>query len=109
MKLDINIDTDAIRADALKAARDKAERLVHAAITKHFHDGSYWGTSKGAGYLAIEQQIDDLICGPEIEAQTRRIVAEKFDAILEREIEYQITRRAKKLAAAAIKEREGRA
>lgn len=105
MNIDINIDMDAIRADALKAARQKAESAARTSIEKHFNDGSYWQKPKGVGYLAIEQQIDDLICGPEIEAQTRRIIDEKFDAILEREIEYQLTRRAKKLAAAEIKAR----
>lgn len=105
MNLDINIDTAAIRALALKTAREKAESAARAAIEKHFANGSYWQQSKGAGYLAIEQQIDDLICGPEIAEQTKRIVDEKFDAILEREIEYQLTRRAKKLAAAEIKAR----
>lgn len=105
MNLDINIDMAAIRALALKTAREKAESAARAAIEKHFANGTYWQQPKGAGYLEIEQQIDDLICGPEIAKQTKRIVDEKFDAILEREIEYQLTRRAKKLAAAEIKAR----
>lgn len=103
MNLDITIDTAAIRALALQTAREKAESAARATIEKQFHNGSYW--PKGVGYLVIEQQIDELICGPEIEQQTRRIVDEKFDAILEREIEYQLTRKAKKLAAAEIKAR----
>jgi hypothetical protein len=105
MNLDINIDMDAIRALALKTAREKAESAARAAIEKHFHNGSYWQQPKGVGYMAIEQQIDELICGDEIANQTRRIIDEKFAAILEREIEYQLTRRAKKLAAAEIKGR----
>ena len=109
MKLDITIDTEDLKQQALKRAREMAAQIANRYLDQHFASGVYFPQKKGAGYLAIEQQIDDLICGPEIEAQTRRIVDEKFDAILEREIEYQITRRAKKLAAAAIKERESRA
>lgn len=106
MNLDINIDMDAIKALALKTAREKAESAARNGIDKHFANGSYWGQTKGAGYLAIEKQVEELISGPAIAEQTARIVAEKFDAILEREIEYQITRRAKKLAAAEIARRE---
>jgi hypothetical protein len=105
MKLDITIDTDAIRTLALNTAREKAESATREQLAKHFARGSYWQQPKGAGYLAIEQQIDELICGDEITKQTKRIIDEKFAAILEREIEYQLTRRAKKLAAAEIKAR----
>lgn len=106
MNLDINIDMDALRALAIKTAREKSEQAARSEVEKHFANGAYWNQKKGAGYLAIEEQIDYLICGPEIAALTRRIVDEKFNMILEREIEYQITRRTRKLAAAEIARRE---
>lgn len=69
MQIDLTIDTEDLRQQALKTAREAANRIVHRYLEKHFATGAYYGQPKGAGTLEIEAQIDELICGDAIDEQ----------------------------------------
>lgn len=105
MKLDIDLNRIAatVQADMEKQAQDLMQRRVRAQFSTFFDNGQHWGHKKGLGFEMIERILDDLVTDENFEAMVQNRAKTAFQAMLDEQIDYQLRRKAMKVAAQAVR------
>lgn len=106
MKLDIDLNRIAatVQAEMEKQAQDLMQRRIRTQFSKFFDNGQHWGHKKGLGFEMIEQILDDLVTDEKFEDMVRQQAKAAFRAMLDEQIDYQLRRKARKVAAIIVKE-----
>ena len=105
MQLDIDVNkiVSSVKEDAEKEATELMRRRIRQQFSAFFNNGQHWGSKKGMGFLMLEQILDEIVTDANFEKMVQDRARTAFLAMLDEQIDYQMKRKARKVAAQVVK------